>query len=394
MRPMDPAARWRFAAFYFAYYAALGAYSPYVGRFVDALGHGGYVVGGMLVLWYGSRVLGPPLWTMALERSARPGRLFVAGCLATTLSFATFTLTESAFALLAVMAVFGLFYNAVMPQFEAMTLTALGASSQHYGRIRVWGSVGFLLVAGSYGALLDRFGSTAFPWLALPLFAALFWAGWLHRRDPAPEPVSEVAEAGHLWKRPGVRRFLLVALLMQLGFGPFYVFFTLHLQAAGHDGTTVGLLWATGVLVEIALFWQAPRLIERFGAPRLLSACMAVTVVRWTATALWPEVLPLMLLAQASHALGFALFHACCMRLMVEYFPGRRAAAGQSLLYGFGSGLGGVLGSLLAAVAWVHSGGAAAFLLGAAATLLALLAYALRGRLPRPRPAQPADTPA
>jgi PPP family 3-phenylpropionic acid transporter len=377
---MDPAARWRFAAFYLAYYAALGAYTPYVGRFVDAHGHGGWVVGGMLVLWYGSRVLGPPLWTLLLGRSRRPGLVFVGGCAATLASFAGFTVTDSALALLSVMAVFGLFYNAVMPQFEAMTLTALGASTQQYGRIRVWGSLGFLLVAGSYGTLLDHFGSTAFPWLTLPLFAAMLWAGWLHRRDPAPEPGPPMAEAGHLWKRPGIRRFLLMALLMQAGFGPFYVFFTLHLQAAGHDGTVVGLLWATGVLVEILLFWQAPRLLQRFGAPRLLTACIAVTVLRWIATALWPEVLPLMLLAQASHAFGFALFHACCMRLMAEYFPGRRAAAGQGLLYGFGSGLGGVLGSLLAAAMWVHAGGQAAFLAGAAATLAALLVYALRRR--------------
>jgi len=377
---MDPAARWRFAAFYLAYYAALGAYTPYVGRFVDALGHGGWVVGGMIGVWYGTRVLAPPAWTLLLARSRRPGWVFVAGCIATLACFAGFLATESATALLAVMAGFGLFYNAVMPQFEAMTLTALGSSSQEYGRIRLWGSLGFLVVAGSYGTLLDHFGSTAFPWLTLPLFAAMVWAGWLHRGDPAPEPGPAMGNAGHLWKRPGVRRFLLVALLMQAGFGPFYVFFTLHLQAAGHDGTTVGVLWAVGVLVEILLFWQAPALLQRHGAPRLLSFCVGVTVLRWTVTALWPGNLSLMLLAQASHAFGFALFHACCMRLMAEYFPGGRAAAGQGLLYGFGSGLGGVLGSLLAAAMWVRFGGDAAFLAGAAVALAALLVYAGRAR--------------
>lgn len=369
-----------FAVFYFCYYAALGAYTPYVGRWVDALGHGGFVVGAMLGLWYGTRIIAPPAWAALTGRSARPGEWFVAGCVATLLCFAGFLFTREAWALLGVMAAFGLFYNAVMPQFEAMTLAALGPAPEQYGRLRVWGSVGFLLVAGSYGALMDRVGAENFPWLTLPLFVAMALAAWPHRHDRPPEQApATVGEAGHLFKRPGVRRFLLVALLMQLGFGPFYVFYTLHLQAAGHSGAAIGALWALGVLIEIAMFWQAPRLIARFGAGPLLSACLAATVLRWTITALFAHSLPVMLLAQTTHALSFAVFHACCMRLMTDYFPGRRAAAGQSLLYGFSSGVGGVLGAGMAALAWESAGGGPlAFLLGAAVTAVAWGVYALR----------------
>ena len=380
---MDPSLR-RYAVFYFFYYAALGAYTPYIGRWVDALGHGGFVVGGMLGLWYGTRILAPPAWAALTGRSARPGEWFFAGCVATLLCFAGFLFTQQAWALLAVMAAFGLFYNAVMPQFEAMTLTALGPRPELYGRLRVWGSIGFLFVAGSYGALMDRVGDGWFPWLVLPLFAGMVAAAWPHRADKPPEAAPGVADAGHLFKRPGVRRFLLVALLMQVGFGPFYVFYTLHLQAAGHSGAAIGALWAIGVLIEIAMFWQAPRLIARFGAGPLLMACLGVTVLRWALVAAFAESFALMALAQATHALSFATFHACCMRLISDYFPGRRAAAGQSLLYGFSSGVGGVLGAGLAALAWESAGGGPlAFALGAAVTALAWVVYALR----RPAPA-------
>lgn len=370
----------RFSVFYFCYYAALGAYTPYIGRWVDSLGHGGYVVGAMLGLWYGSRILGPPVWGAVLRRSADPGRWFVAGCVATLVCFSGFTLTHSAASLFVVMACFGLAYNAVMPQFEAMTLTALGKRSADYGRVRVWGSVGFLLVASSYGWLLDRFGNNAFPWLTLPLFVAMVFAAWPHRHDRPPEQVETMADAGHLWKRPGVRRFLLVALLMQTAFGPFYVFYTLHMQANGHDGMAIGALWGTGVLIEILMFWQAPRLITRFGAPELMSFCIAVTVLRWCVTALFAANLPLMFAAQALHAFSFAVFHACCMRQMSDLFPGRHAAAGQSLLYGFSSGTGGVLGAVLASVLWEWRGGEAAFLGAAVVASVAWLVYARRRR--------------
>ena len=376
---MPPSLR-RFAVFYFCYYAALGAYMPYIGRWVDSMGHSGYVVSAMLGLWYASRIVAPPLWSALLLRSGSPGSWFVGGCVATLLCFAAFTLTRSTLALLSVMAFFGLFYNAVMPQFEAMTLTALGPRSAEYGRIRVWGSVGFLIVASSYGWLLDRLGNPTFPWLVLPLFAALALAAWPHRRDRPPEHVETIDDAGHLWKRPGVRRFLLVALLMQMGFGAFYVFYTLHLQAAGHSGAQIGALWGTGVLIEILMFWQAPRLIARFGAQFLLSFCIGVTVLRWVLTALFASRLDLMFAAQALHAFSFAVFHACCMRQMSEFFPGKRAAAGQSLLYGFSSGIGGVLGAGMAALMWDWGGGRAAFLAGAAVAAVAWLVYSLRKR--------------
>ncbi len=370
--------RFLFALFYFCYYAAIGAYTPYVGRWVSALGHGGFVVGAMLGLWYATRIVAPPAWAALTSRSIRPGMWLVYGCAFGLLCFAGFTLTTSATALLGVMALFGLFYNAVLPQFEAMTLTALGRDSHDYGRIRLWGSLGFLLVAGSYGALMDRLGDRMFPWLCLPLFVLALLAAWPHRNDRPPEHTETVADAGHLWKRPGVRRFLLVSLLAQAGFGTFYVFFTLHLQNHYHDGLAVGILWAAGVLAEIVMFWFAPGLIARVGAARLLGWCLGIGVLRWAVTALFADSFAIMFVAQLTHAFSFAVFQSCCMQMMTQYFPGRRAAAGQSLLYGFSSGVGGVLGAAVAAVLWHYGRGEWAFLGGAALTAIALVVHAMR----------------
>jgi MFS transporter, PPP family, 3-phenylpropionic acid transporter len=375
---MTPRDRFRFSLFYFCYYAAIGAYTAYVGRWVAAMGYGGYVVGGMLGLWYATRIVAPPVWAALVARSSRPGMWLVYGCALGLLCFAGFTATRTAAELLAVMAAFGFFYNAVLPQFEAMTLTALGTDSHDYGRIRLWGSLGFVLVAGSYGALLDRVGDAAFPWVSLPLLILALLAAWPHRNDEPPKHIATVVEAGHLWKRPGVRRFLLMALLAQAGFGTFYVFFTLHLQDHHHDGLAVGILWAAGVIAEIVMFWFAPGLVGRIGASRLLSWCLAIGVLRWAVTALYAESFAIMFAAQLTHAFSFAVFQACCMRLMAEYFPGRRAAAGQSLLYGFSSGVGGVLGAAIATVLWHYGRGEWAFMGGAGLTAIALVVHTMR----------------
>jgi PPP family 3-phenylpropionic acid transporter len=390
---MDPTFR-RFSVFYLCYYAALGAYTPYIGRWVASLGHGGYVVSFMLGLWYASRIVGPPAWIAASHRSTRQGWWLVAGTVLTLVCFAGFLFTRSAAALLTVMALFGLFYNAVMPQFEAMTLTALGADTHRYGRLRVWGSIGFLVVASSFGWLLDTLGDQAFPWLTLPLLAATALAAWPHRHDaPAPDEPRPRLDAS-MWRRPGVRRFLVVALLMQLGFGPFYAFYTLHLQAHHHDGLHIGVLWGLGVLIEIALFWHAPRLIARFGAMRLIAWCLGVTALRWAVTAVYADSFAVMAAAQCVHALSFAIFHACCMRRVVDLFPGALGRVGQGLLYAFSSGIGGVLGTLMAGWLWenaarssswlrITDGGELAFLGGAAVTLVALAVHLRASPVPQ-----------
>jgi PPP family 3-phenylpropionic acid transporter len=368
----------RYALFYFCYYAGLGAFSPYIGRFVDALGHSGYVLGLMMALWYGSRIVGPPAWNALTARSERPGQYLLLGSVFTLVVCAGFTTFHTALGLCVVMALFGLAVNPLLPQFEAMTLSALGQRSADYGRIRVWGSIGFLLVASSYGWLLDRFGAESFPWLVLPLYFAAVLAALPHWHARQPHDERPRAPVGDLLRRPGIPRFLLVAMLMQTSFGAFYVFYTLHLRAAGPGGLVVGLLWGAGVLSEIAMFWLMPRLFARHDAGALLGWCLAITALRWLLTALFPAQLLLMFAVQLLHAFSFAVFQACCMRQMAASFPGREGATGQSLLYSLSSGVGGVLGALLASRLWEWHGGYAAFLGAAVVVAIAWLVFALR----------------
>ena len=370
----------RYSLFYFFYYAGLGAFSPYFGRFVTELGHSGRVLGVVMAFWYGSRVLGPPAWSALVARSSRPGRYLLFAAIASLAACAGFASWHSALGLCVVMILFGFALNPMLPQFEAMTLAAVGERGVDYGHVRLWGSIGFLIVAYSFGWVLDRVGSGNLPWLMLPLYLALVLSALPHRhaqpsRDERPHP-----DLRALLHRPGIPRFLLVALLMQMGFGAFYLFYTLHLDKAGHSGHTIGLLWALGVLSEIAMFWLAPRLFDRFGAQSMLSFCLAVTVLRWIVTALFPANLPLMLAMQLLHAFSFAVFQSCCMRQMAASYPGRDAVAGQGLLYSVSSGVGGVLGALLCSQLWDWRGGEAAFLGAAVVVALAWVVYALRPR--------------
>ena len=111
---------------------------------------------------------------------------------------------------------------------------------------------------------------------------------------------------------------------------------------------------------------------------RLIIFCLLITAARWAVTAFYADNFGIMLLAQSTHAFGFAVFHACCMYSMGRLFPGHLAKAGQSLMYGFSSGIGGVLGAVLASWMWDVGKGDAAFLASAAVSLMACVLFVTR----------------
>lgn len=363
---------WRLSSFYFWYYAALGAFTPYFSRWLDALGLGATLISSVFAVWYGTRMLAPPLWGDASSRSPRPWRWLRVGAVLTVACFAGFLFTDTAWPILAVMLCFAFFCNAIMPQFEALTLTTLGPRRGEYSRIRVWGSIGFILVVAGYGFAIDRIGALWLPAMMLPLLVFVAVSAFAAPRLP-PHASDDVAVPMlSALRRVQVRRLLLIALLVQIGFGPYYVFYTLHLGAFGHSTGVIGLLWGLGVIVEIGVFLAAPRILARFGALVPMMVCIVASTLRWAVIGAWPESLPIMALMQVLHGLSFAMFHACTMQLIGEEFRGRSAGQGQGLLYGLSSGIGGVIGTLGAGAAWNMGAGLAAFCFGALTCLCAL----------------------
>lgn len=363
----------RLSAFYAAYLAALGAFSPYFPLFLDSLGLSAVAIGTVMSLWYGTRIISPSVWGHLTQRSPRPVRWLRIGAALTFVCFAGFTIDELPWlAVLAVMAAFSFFYNAIMPQFEAITLSHLTTEPQRYGRIRLWGSVGFLVTAFAFGPLFDAIGIAWLPWVMLPLFALVVWASFAN--DYGPPLPGDAARETLLasLRRPGVAALILSGFLMQVAHGPYYVFFSLHLDDHGYSKGALGAFWAVGVLAEIAMFWFAARLLERHGAVRLMRWCMGIAAARFVITALVPGAMPALLLAQLGHAATFGLHHASSMQRVARLFPGRLLGQGQGLLYGLGSGVGGVVGALLAGAMWDVGGGRAAFLVAAIAALAGL----------------------
>ena len=377
----------RLAGFYFAYYAALGAFTPYWSLYLQSQGMGVAAISVLMSLWYATRILAPSTWTTLAARSPRPIRWLQVGCWLTLASFSAFLMPWKFAGLFVAMCAFCFFYNAVMPQFESITQSHLHGRSDRYGLIRVWGSIGFIIVVALFGVLIDHLGATTLPWLMLPLFAGLLVSSYRNGYAAPPAMATQGDETGfrQRLRRPETRAFFIAAFLVQVSFGPYYTFFSIYLGEHGYTPSVQGLLWSIGVLVEIGLLFLSQRIFRRWGARRLLVFSLGITSLRWWVTAAWPDSLAMMVLAQTTHAFSFAAFFAAAMLLLAEYFPGRHNGHGQGVFYGLSSGVGGVIGALLAGQLW-RIGGQAAFV---ASGFIALAAFAIAWYwlLKRPRAA-------
>ena len=372
----------RLAAFYFFYYATVGAFIPYWGPYLEARGFSALQIGAAFALMGVSRSIMPVAWGVWADRSGQRMRLIRLSTVVSLLLFLAIPLVGNFAAVAALMLAYSVFWHALLPQFEVVSLNHVAASGADYSRIRMWGSVGFVFAVLSLGPLLDRWGM-----LPLPLLVGLVWLGmvgpaWWVDEPPAPPRAREAR--GALWvilRRPEVMALLLVCFASQLSFATYYNFFTLFLERHGYSRGFAGLLWALAVLAEIALFWWMRPLIQRFGVRNLMLWAIGGTAARWAVTALAVDQLWLLILAQLSHALTFGAYHAVSVHYVQRMFPGQMHGRGQAIYSALSYGAGGSIGSLMGGWLWDGVSPESTFLVAA---LMALLGFWVGWRrLPR-----------
>jgi len=369
----------RFAAYYFFYFAFVGVFSPYWSLYLSHLGFGAFDIAVLMSLLQVTRVFAPGAWGWLADRLGRQAVVVRAAALAGMLAFLPVFWVHDFAGMFATMLLIAFFWSASLPLVEAMTLGHLGSETARYGRIRLWGSVGFILTVLGCGWWLDHAPIDALPWLVLALLAGIAAFAW--RLPEAPRTVHpDPTPLGELLRRPEVRALLGACALMSVAHGPYYTLFSVYLQEHGYGKGAIGGLWAVGVIFEIGIFVGMPRMVARWGYQRILQATFWLGALRFALIALAVDSLPLLLFAQTLHAATFAAYHASAVAAVHEHFRGAHQAKGQALYTSLSFGVGGTLGGLIGGALYESAGGEGAFLMSAAATALGGLLLVLPGR--------------
>lgn len=384
----------RLRLFYFLCFARLGLYFPFLPPWLEARGVTGFALGLVLANLPALGLVAPPLFGLIADAFGLRGhllRIACAGASLAALALAVIPLVSGrdlGFAgLFTVMVAFAFFRAPVIPMVDVIALEEVKSGSATYPRIRIWGSLGFLVTAVGAGRYIDPAHPHALPLAAGVAFALLFVASW---SLPARAATPLIPLRGHfkaLLQDIEFVSFLVGAFFAQAAHSSYDICYSLHLRDLGHSGASTGIAWGVGVVAELVIMVFGTRLFERFRTPTLLTAAYAGAAVRWILVASVRSELGLFAV-QLLHACSFALMWLGSVAFIKERVPGPVLATGQGL-FTASMAAGAVLGVLVWGPLYHRHGGGPTF--ASAAVLSALAAgvaawLSRRARNQRPSP--------
>ena len=252
-----------------------------------------------------------------------------------------------------------MFWTAVLPQLEVITVSASKDSKGGYGAVRLWGSIGFIVLSLLIGFLLDFFSTEVIIYTSSFCLLALYISSlFIASPQAVPKHKRVVVNEWHKVRSLVFIVFIISAIFLQISFGSYYSFFALYMADLDYSGKQTGLFIAVGVLSEIGIFIIASRFIAKFGVKWMLIISMLLTSVRWLTLALIPESASAIIFSQTLHAFSFGMTHATSVHFLYTYFASGFQSRAQALYVSIAFGIGGALGSFIAGNIWMQGAGA------------------------------------
>ena len=343
---------WRLSGYYFFYFAFIGAFSPYFGLYLQSLNFSAWDIGLLMSQMQLMRLFGPNLWGWLADRFGRRLVIIRLAALAGLAGFTAFFWLDKFGGMLVAMAVIAFFWSAALPLVETLTFDHLREERGRYSRIRLWGSIGFIVAVLGTGAVLDVLPLNGLLWVCWGILAGILALAVVLTDAPtAPHPHDSLP-VGDILRQPRVRALLAACFAMSAAHGALYFFLSIHLASLGYSKSEVGGLWSLGVLAEIVVFMLMTKLNRRYSLRVLLLASFAAAILRFLLIGWGAESLAVMVLAQLMHGLTFGAYHASAIAAINLWFPGRAQGRGQALYSSISFGAGGLLGGLLSGWTW------------------------------------------
>ena len=361
---------WRLSRFYFFYYFFVGSFVPYWGIYLQSENFSPSSIGILLSLFQISRIVAPNFWGWLADHTGHRVKWIKLTSFLGLIGFIGVFWAKGFFWIFLVMLALSLFTSSTLPLAESLTLAHLATTDGHYSRIRLWGSIGFIVASLFLGYLIDLQGINILLWVLLIAQAIIFF---LSNTIPETQDIQHKTNDLSIWKiikTPSVIALLLGCTLMVSAHGVLYNFYSIYLKDHGYSSGTIGWLWAVGVICEILIFMAMPKILRRYSLKAILLMSLFLGVIRFILIGASPDHLYLLFIAQIFHAATFGSFHAASIEVIAYYFKGRNQTRGQAIYNSVAYGIGGTIGGLGGGYLIQYLGGQLGFMIAAISPLI------------------------
>jgi MFS transporter, PPP family, 3-phenylpropionic acid transporter len=370
-----PAFAARMAILYSALFLHVGIVLPYFPLWMEERGLSASEISLVLTMPLLVRIVTSGYISAYADRASERANVLIALFAGTAILVAAYPLATGFWTILLLATLVSVFNNPMAPVMDAITLAGVRRFGFDYGRIRLWGSLVFIVANVAAGQVLARYGDWTILWMMIATaFAGLLLAPLTPRLGSPPKPATKIQVASASpWNLLRNRRFRLVAIgtaLIQGAHAMIYSFGSIYWNDAGYSGTAIGLFWGIGVLAEVLLFQFSKRAFRLFAPITMIAIGAAASVLRWSLTP-FEAGFASMALLQAIHGLTFGAVHLGQMHFYNAEVPEERMGAAQAV--GFVAGAVGLGTFTLLSGPLYEALGARAFLVMAAASAVGLV---------------------
>jgi PPP family 3-phenylpropionic acid transporter len=333
------------ASQYFLYFGVFGIFLPYFNLYCYHIGFTGFQIGALSALRSVTLVLFSLAWGVLADRFQIRRPIYILCNIASALIWIFYLFTENFWVMLIITGFYGMFYAPIISFLEAFSLDVLGTEKKSYGRLRMWGSIGFILVVISLGKIIDLFSVSLI--LVLILAGSLVQAS-ISFKIPDINISKKDLFSSDTKSLLNIRVviFLFCAFLMLVSHGAYYGFFSIHLENLGYSNTFIGVAWAIASAAEIFLMIKSYRIFTCFSPEKILTLSFIVAAIRWFIL-FFATSETIILISQLLHAVTYGTFHMASILYIDLLSPNKNKTLGQAINNAATYGLGLMVGFFL-----------------------------------------------
>ncbi|WAH37189.1 MFS transporter [Alicyclobacillus dauci] len=352
---MKPSSYIRMSVYYLLFYTTVAVFAPYFNLYLTTRGLSSSQVGIVLAVMPLVGLVVQPMWGIFTDWFRwRKGTVYV-GLIVCPLLVLTFPLLHGFFPYVVVAALIAAFQTGLIPVMDSMTVFNAGA--RNYGKVRLFGSLGYAITVGIAGRLYHEGNvSTIVPLYVIAAAMALVGLLLYPKADmEAPVTVSgkrTLSPFSGIGKLVQNRRFvwlLVFTLLVSISTQMNSNFFTLYYSGLHRPLGLLGLIYSFGAFSELPFFFISGRWIERYGAERMMLLASSVFLFRWLILAFGPPTWVLFCL-QLLHGLSFGISFAAGVAVASQFSEVSNRTTAQTVYSAVNVGLAAMIASALGGV--------------------------------------------